>query len=88
MKRLGNYKNVKTKKPHEKRAKFSKLFKIGKYGIRPRKMTRIGGLQIGPKVRFGEGVTFGGVRLADYTHRDLQYIERDDGLVIVTGVYK
>ena len=38
------------------------------------------------RVRFGGGVSFGGIDLAQYIGRDFQ-TEEQDGILVITGIY-
>lgn len=69
------------------RINFYNIFKTNTDGsIEPLKVVRIGGVQMGPGVRFGRGVSFGGVDLALYIGRDFA-VEITDGIYVILGIY-
>ena len=71
----------------QERINFYKIFKINPDGsMEPLKTVRIGGVQMSQGVKFGRGVSFGGVNLFDYVGRDFQ-IEEENGVLIILGIY-
>lgn len=66
---------------------FYQIFRINPDGsIEPIRVVRIGGVQMGPGVRFGRGVLFGNIDLTQYIGRDFQ-VEEINGILIITGIY-
>ena len=71
----------------KKKENFYSIFKINDDGsIEPIRIVRIGGVQMSPGVRFGRGVSFGGINLFDYIGRDFE-VEEENGLLIIRGIY-
>lgn len=69
------------------RLNFYQIFRINPDGsVEPIRRIRIGGVQCGPGVRFGSGVSFGGVDLSQFVGRDLS-VEDRDGVLIIVGIY-
>lgn len=69
------------------RVNFFQVFRLNQDGsIEPIRTVRIGGAQFGPGVRFGRGVSFGGIDLSQYLGRDLQ-AEEQEGILIITGIF-
>lgn len=69
------------------RINFYQIFKVNPDGsIEPIRVVRIGGVQMGPGVRFGRGVSFGGLDLSQYIGRDFQ-VEEQSGILIIVGIY-
>jgi hypothetical protein len=69
------------------RIKFNSVFLKDNGGnIEPVRTVRIGGVQMSPGVKFGRGVSFGGVNLFDYIGRDFR-TEEQNGILIITGIY-
>lgn len=66
---------------------FYQIFKINPDGsIEPLRLVRIGGVQMGPGVRFGKGVSFGGIDLSQFIGRDFA-VEDQSGVYVITGIY-
>lgn len=66
---------------------FTNIFKVYPDGsIEPLRPVMISGVQLGPGVRFTQGVSFGGVDLSLYTQKDLE-IENSGGVVVIKGIY-
>lgn len=56
--------------------------------VEPKVMVRVAGVQIGPGIRVGKGITFAGVNLAHYNHRDFEVeVEEGTGVEVLKGVY-
>ena len=71
----------------QQRLNFYQIFRINTDGsIEPIRIVRIGGVQVGPGVRFGRGVSFGQIDLSQYVGRDFQ-VEEQNGILIVVGIY-
>lgn len=71
----------------QRRLNFFQIFRINPDGtIEPIRVVRIGGVQVGPGVRFGRNIYFGGIDLSQYIGRDFQVEERD-GILIIIGIY-
>lgn len=71
----------------EKRINFFDIFKVHPDGsIEPLRVVKISGVQFGPGVRFGRGVSFSGIDLSLYVGRDF-LIEEMDGILIIQGIY-
>lgn len=69
------------------RLNFYQIFRIHSDGsIEPIRVVRIGGVQIGPGVRFGRGVSFGTLDLFQFVGRDFQ-VEEQNGVLIISGIY-
>lgn len=69
------------------RLNFYQIFRIHSDGsIEPIRVVRIGGVQIGPGVRFGRGVSFGNLDLFQFVGRDFQ-VEEQNGVLIISGIY-
>ncbi len=69
------------------RTNFNLIFRINDDGsIEPLQPVRIGGVQMGPGVRFGRGVMFGGIDLSQYIGREFQTIN-ENGVLVINGVY-
>ena len=66
---------------------FHSIFRLHNDGsIEPLRVIRIGGVQIGPGVRFGRGVSFGGIDIFNFIGRDFQ-VEEQQGVIILIGIY-
>lgn len=52
----------------------------------PRQIIRIGGVTLGPSVRFARGVAFAGIDFTQYEGRDFE-IQIDNGTMVITGIY-
>lgn len=69
------------------RINFNAIFRLNNDGsIEPLRTVRIGGVQMNPGVKFGRGVSFGGIDLFTYIGRDFQ-IEEQNGILIITGIF-
>lgn len=69
------------------RINFFQIFRLNTDGsIEPLRLVRIGGVQMSPGVRFGRGVSFGGIDLFFYIGRDFQ-TEEQNGVLIITGIF-
>jgi len=70
-----------------KKINFYSIFRLNKDGsIEPIRRVRIGGVQVGPGVRFVGSVRFGKINLFDYIGSDFA-VEEKDGLLIIVGIY-
>lgn len=54
--------------------------------LEPIRTVRIGGIQFGPGVRLGKGVSFGDVDLVQYIGHDFS-VEQNEGVSIIVGIY-
>lgn len=54
--------------------------------IEPKVKIRIGGVEFGPGVRIGSGVSFGGVDLSSYIGRDFE-VESQGDVYVLKGIY-
>ncbi len=71
----------------EQRLNFFTIFRQHEDGsIEPIRSVRIGGVQMSPGVRFGQGVSFGGINLFDFIGKDFSAVE-ESGVLILTGIY-
>lgn len=69
------------------RFNFFQIFKVNSDGsIEPIRVVRVGGVQMGPGVRLGRGVSFGGVDLSQFVGRDFK-VEEQNGILIIIGIY-
>ncbi|MDO8637980.1 MAG: hypothetical protein Q7R43_00250 [Candidatus Daviesbacteria bacterium] len=69
------------------RINFYQIFKINPDGsIEPLRLVRIGGVQMGPGVRFGKGVSFGGIDLSQFIGRDFE-VEDQSGVYVIKGIF-
>lgn len=69
------------------RINFYQIFKINLDGsIEPIRLVRIGGVQMGPGVRFGKGVSFSGIDLSQFIGRDFE-VEDQSGVYVITGIF-
>lgn len=69
------------------RVTFDSLFRKNSDGsLEPTQPVRIGGVTMGPGVRFTRGVAFGGIDLAQYEGRELEIV-LDNGVPVITGIY-
>lgn len=67
----------------QQRINFFQIFRVNIDGsIEPLRVVKIGGVQMGPGVRFGKGVSFSGIDLAQFIGRDFAVEEQLDVLVI------
>ena len=55
--------------------------------IEPKQLVRIGGIQFGPGVRFGKGISFSGMDLSKYIGNDFE-VEEDGSVLKLVGVYE
>ena len=71
----------------QQKLNFYQIFRINSDGsVEPIRIVRIGGVQMGPGVKFGRGVLFGGIDITQYIGRDFQ-VEESSGILIITGIY-
>lgn len=71
------------------RKNFNQLFRINFDGsIEPLVRIRIGGIELGPGVRFGKGVLFAGVDFTLFIGKDFVVVEDPGGINEIMGVYK
>lgn len=71
----------------EQRINFNAIFRIHSDGsIEPLRPVRIGGVQMSPGVRFGRGVSFGGIDLFNFIGRDFS-AEEQNGVLILLGIF-
>ncbi|MDO8240715.1 MAG: hypothetical protein Q7T51_01915 [Candidatus Moranbacteria bacterium] len=69
------------------RINFYQIFKVDTDGsIEPLRLVRIGGVQMGPGVRFGRGVSFSGIDLAQFVGRDFA-VEEESGVLVIKGIF-
>ena len=69
------------------RVKFTEIFNIHPDGsLEPKVIVEVGGVRLGPGVRFSKGVSFAGIDFTLFVGRDLQ-ITRYSGYVKILGVY-
>ena len=69
------------------RLNFYQIFRMNTDGsIEPLMPVRIGGVQMAPGVKFGRGVSFGGIDLFSYIGREFQ-VEHQNGILIITGIF-
>ncbi len=69
------------------RVNFFQIFRLNADGgIEPLRPVRIGGVQMAPGVKFGRGVSFGGIDLFSYIGRDFR-VEEQNGILIITGIF-
>lgn len=72
----------------EERKNFNQLFKINFDGsTEPIVRIRVGGITLGPGVRFNRGVLFAGIDFTLFIGKDFSVITRD-GVNEIRGVYK
>ncbi len=55
--------------------------------LEPMQKIRIGGVSLGPGVRFSRGTSFAGVDLALFIGRDLD-VEKENDVLVIKGIYK
>ena len=73
----------------ERTVSFWEIFKRNPDGsIEPTRIVRIGGVQMGPGVRLGSGVKFGGVDLTQHTDKNLRIQENIDSSSILGIIQK
>jgi len=66
---------------------FYKIFRVNSDGsIEPIRIVRMGGVQLGPGVRFSKGVSFSGIDLTFYVGRDF-LVEEDGQVLIIKGIF-
>lgn len=66
---------------------FYSIFKQNPDGsIEPIRPVRIGGVQMGPGVRFGSGVSFGGVDLSQQVGKNF-LVEEENGILVIVGIF-
>ena len=71
----------------EERINFYQIFKVNTDGsIEPLRLVRIGGVQMSPGVRFGGGVSFGGIDLSQHVGKDF-LAEEKNGILIIVGIF-
>lgn len=71
----------------DQRINFNQIFKVNTDGsIEPIRTVRIGGVQLSPSVRFGGGVSFGGVNLSQHVGKDL-LVEEQSGVIVIKGIF-
>jgi len=69
------------------RMEFDSIFIRNQDGtLEPRQVVRIGGVTMGPGVKFGEGVSFGGIDLTKFTGRAFE-VQTDSGVLVITGIH-
>lgn len=54
--------------------------------LEPKKRIQIGGVQLGPGIRFSKGIAFGGIDFTLYVGRDLE-IDQKGEVYVITGIY-
>ena len=70
------------------RINFHTIFRLNDDGsIEPLRIVRIGGVQMGPGVKFGRGVIFGGVNLYNFIGKDFQTTTDENGTLVINGIY-
>lgn len=71
----------------EQRVNFYQIFKVNIDGsIEPLRPVRIGGVQMGPGVKFGKGVSFSGIDLSQFIGRDFA-VEEQSGVLVIKGIF-
>jgi len=55
--------------------------------LEPKQRICIGGVSLGPGVRFSRGTSFAGVDFALFIGKDLD-VEREDSVLVIKGIYK
>jgi hypothetical protein len=71
----------------DQRVNFYQLFKANSDGsFEPLRAVRLGGAQLGPGVRFGQGVMFGGIDLTAYVGRDF-LVDNEEGVAVMKGIF-
>ncbi|OGT07473.1 MAG: hypothetical protein A2X78_03210 [Gammaproteobacteria bacterium GWE2_37_16] len=71
----------------EQRINFYQIFRINADGsIEPLRIVRIGGVQMAPGVKFGRGVSFGGIDLSQFIGRDFS-VEDQQGVLVIKGIF-
>ena len=54
--------------------------------LEPRQIVRIGGVTMGPGVKFSKGVSFGGIDLTQFIGQAFE-VQIDNGVFVITGIY-
>lgn len=54
--------------------------------LEPKQKIRVGGVTLGPGVKFSRGVAFGGVDFTQFAGRDLE-VETDGDVLVIKGIY-
>lgn len=68
----------------ERTVSFWEIFRRNTDGsIEPTRIVRIGGIKMGPGVRLGSGVKFGGIDLTQHTDSNLRIQEQTDSTSIL-----
>ena len=71
----------------DQRINFYSLFKSNADGsFEPIQSVRIGGVQIGPGVKFGRGVNFAGIDLTQHIGKDF-LVDNQQGVYIIKGIF-
>jgi len=69
------------------RINFYQIFRVNVDGsIEPLRLVRIGGVQMGPGVKFGKGVSFSGIDLSQFVGRDFS-AEEQLGVLVIKGIF-
>jgi hypothetical protein len=69
------------------RVNFFSIFRQHSDGtLEPLRVVRIGGVQLSPGVRFGQGVNFGGINLFNFIGRDFQ-AEDYGAYIVLIGIF-
>lgn len=55
--------------------------------LEPRRRIKIGGVELGPGVRFSKGVAFAGVDFTLFLDRDIEANE-ENGVLVISGIYQ
>lgn len=71
------------------RLNFDSVFTVHDDGaVEPRQRIRVGGVTLGPGVRFTRGVSIGGIDFTQFIDRELEVeTDKDTGIIIITGIY-
>lgn len=69
------------------RVRYDEVFTVQNGVSTPRHVVRIGGVQMGPGVAFGGGVSMGGFDMATMQGRDLEVDQDAQGVVTIKGHY-
>lgn len=71
------------------RVPFSQVFRRNADGsYSPTTVVKVGPVQMGPGVAFGQGVSFGGLDVASIAGKDLDVEQNADGSYTVTGYFQ
>lgn len=54
--------------------------------LEPRQQIRVGGVALGPGVKFTRGVSFGGIDFTLFVGRDLE-VETEGNTLVIKGIY-